>query len=376
MLGDPPPVASRAGMEERRWRRRWKARASRIDTDALKDRVTPGTLVTLMAADRLAMRRNDAAVAPRHLLLALLERPERRIRELLERHGARTGALCDELTSSLLAMSPIVAVEPPLDLPTVLSSALAAAKVQGASRVDDLSLFGAIVQGGDWTTRRVLAEAGVTIESVCDAARGTAPDASAPVWIGSVRPARTATPAPAWQPPQTLPLWCRNLGPLRKATKPSPLFATIVSAYACSFLLLAIDPGARFVRPFTVAFRVLGWFVSRCLHEYGHAAAAFLAGDTDVQTAGYLTLDPRRYTHPVMSFILPLLSVLLGSIPLPGRAVRINDWVVRSCRTSQCISLAGPAANLLSLVAPALLLTLGVDRFSPFRRRPRSRRPC
>lgn len=52
--------------------------------------------------------------------------------------------------------------------------------------------------------------------------------------------------------------------------------------------------------------------VSLCLHEFGHAYTAWRFGDTDVEVRGYLTLDPLKYSNPVLSLGLPLLFIALG----------------------------------------------------------------
>lgn len=90
-----------------------------------------------------------------------------------------------------------------------------------------------------------------------------------------------------------------------------------------------------------------GWAVSLCLHEFGHAFVAYRGGDYTVRGKGYLTLDIRRYTDPVLSFVLPLVFLLLGGIPLPGGAVWINHGLIRSRGTRSFVSLAGPATNLV-----------------------------
>ncbi|WP_145981230.1 site-2 protease family protein [Pseudonocardia sp. HH130629-09] len=90
-----------------------------------------------------------------------------------------------------------------------------------------------------------------------------------------------------------------------------------------------------------------GWVVSLCLHEYGHAITAYRGGDTSVAAKGYLTLDVRRYTDPGLSLVLPLIILLIGGLPLPGGAVWINQWALRSRARRSAVSLAGPAANLV-----------------------------
>ena len=90
-----------------------------------------------------------------------------------------------------------------------------------------------------------------------------------------------------------------------------------------------------------------GWAVSLCLHEFGHAVVAYRGGDRSVRSKGYLTLDIRRYTDVGLSFVLPIVILLVGGIPLPGGAVWINHGAIRSKGARSLVSLAGPATNLV-----------------------------
>ncbi len=108
-----------------------------------------------------------------------------------------------------------------------------------------------------------------------------------------------------------------------------------------------------------------GWAVSLCLHEFGHAFVAYRSGDRSVREKGYLTLDIRRYTDPVLSFGLPVVFLLLGGIPLPGGAVWINHAAIRSRGAQSLVSLAGPATNLvlgavLTVAVAAVPMPLGL----------------
>jgi len=91
---------------------------------------------------------------------------------------------------------------------------------------------------------------------------------------------------------------------------------------------------------------IVGWIISLCLHEFSHAVVAYYGGDTSVKDKGYLTFNPFKYTHPVYSIILPVIFLLLGGIGLPGGAVYIETWRLRSKRWECAVSLAGPASNL------------------------------
>ena len=104
---------------------------------------------------------------------------------------------------------------------------------------------------------------------------------------------------------------------------------------------------------------LVGWVFSLCLHEFSHALVAYYGGDTTVREKGYLTFNPLKYTHPVYSLLLPLLFLMLGGIGLPGGAVYIETWRLRSPAWRTAVSLAGPAANLLLAILLGLILRFG-----------------
>jgi len=101
---------------------------------------------------------------------------------------------------------------------------------------------------------------------------------------------------------------------------------------------------------------IVGWIFSLCLHEFSHALVAYYGGDTSVRDKGYLTFNPLKYTHPVYSILLPMIFLLLGGIGLPGGAVYIETWRLRSKRWESAVSLAGPVANLVLAVVLTVIL--------------------
>src|SRR6478672_5880674 len=101
-------------------------------------------------------------------------------------------------------------------------------------------------------------------------------------------------------------------------------------------------------------FVIAGFLVSLCLHEFAHAYTAWRFGDRDVEARGYLTLNPLKFSHPLLSLGLPVLFIALGGIGLPGGAVYVRtSWMTPRQRTT--VRLAGPFANV---VLATLLLVL------------------
>lgn len=103
----------------------------------------------------------------------------------------------------------------------------------------------------------------------------------------------------------------------------------------------------------------LGWIVSVCLHEFGHAIIAYWGGDKTVKDKGYLTLNPLKYTDVSLSLVMPIVFLLIGGIPLPGGAVYINRSLIRNRLWDSAMSAAGPAATFMVALLLAVPFRLG-----------------
>jgi Zn-dependent protease len=151
-----------------------------------------------------------------------------------------------------------------------------------------------------------------------------------------------------------------SIRPLRQSVRPSLIFWAIVAITAVGGVIAWLSPVSSAGRPSPLAyvgvftFVVFGWLVSLCLHEFGHAFTAWRYGDHDVEVRGYLTLNPLKYSNPMLSLGLPVLFIALGGIGLPGGAVYVRtSWMTPRQRTT--VSLAGPFANVVLAI---LLLVL------------------
>ncbi|CAK7285142.1 MULTISPECIES: site-2 protease family protein [Streptomyces] len=126
----------------------------------------------------------------------------------------------------------------------------------------------------------------------------------------------------------------------------SPVFVGILAVTAvagwATWTGYAARPGVA-----VFLFVTAAWILSLCLHEYAHARTALHSGDITVGAKGYLTLNPLKYTHALLSVVLPVLFVIMGGIGLPGGAVFIERSRVRGRARLSLISAAGPLTNAL-----------------------------
>jgi Zn-dependent protease len=153
-----------------------------------------------------------------------------------------------------------------------------------------------------------------------------------------------------------------NGGRLRVAAAflPSPIFLLVVACFVAAGTITWTSGfgTGRDARLAVFAFVALGWLISLCLHEFGHAFSAWRFGDRDVAVRGYLTLNPAKYANAALSVILPMIFLLLGGIGLPGGAVYINRGAIRGKWRHSFVSGVGPLVN----VALALALVAVISR--------------
>jgi Zn-dependent protease len=133
----------------------------------------------------------------------------------------------------------------------------------------------------------------------------------------------------------------------------SSTFLALIAAFLfCAvWMLYRPDHARMLVFPFVF----IGFVISLCLHEFGHAIVAYHCGDRTVRDKGYLTLDPLRYTDLQFSILFPLLIMALGGIGLPGGAVYINTQYLRRRIDGALVSAGGPLGTAVVL---AILLAV------------------
>ncbi|MFA6714463.1 MAG: site-2 protease family protein [Victivallales bacterium] len=77
-----------------------------------------------------------------------------------------------------------------------------------------------------------------------------------------------------------------------------------------------------------------------CCHEYMHARVALWQGDSTAADRGHLTLNPLKQMGPFSIFMLAILGIAWGQVPVdPSR--------MRHRHSDALVSFAGPATNLV-----------------------------
>src|SRR5262245_1827628 len=102
---------------------------------------------------------------------------------------------------------------------------------------------------------------------------------------------------------------------------------------------------------------------STTVHEAAHAWAAKLGGDLTAYHGGQVSLDPRPHIQrePFGMVVLPLLSTLLSGWPFGFASAPYDPyWAMRHPKRAAWMAVAGPAANLVLVVAAIITIRAGV----------------
>ncbi|MFN8398682.1 MAG: Clp protease N-terminal domain-containing protein [Anaerolineales bacterium] len=271
------------------------------------------------------------------LLLTLLQQKNSRVQTLLKSLNVRVDNLAARIVATIkLDVKEILQIsddKPVLsaECEKVLASAFTEMQRVGQNSINEFNLLIGMLQNTDSKAGQILSQYAVTADQARE---------------------RIAV----FKDEQVLPnnVLSKN-GFLRRAMHQgiSPIFISLVLFTVAMAAFLWLDIGNN-PRAFLIAFIIGGWIISVALHEFGHAITAFWGGDESVQDKGYLTLNPLKYSNPVLSVIIPVIMLLLGGIGFPGGAVYINIFALRKPKYRSLVSAAGPIANLLLAMALAL----------------------
>lgn len=311
----------------------------------LEEHFSPIAREILRMAQAEAARLRHPEVEPEHLLVALSSHQRAKSTAMFRELNVDITHLQKQLrqAAGTPSLAPFKSATYGARLQRALVLAADEARVFGNQSIGSQHLLAGVIREGSGEVKGILAQHSVSLYGVHRLLR------TLDFRDGDMLPAFDVSRSPLMRNPIVATL-------RRLPVSFSPLFLAIVGVT----LLAAVLAYTQIFIPTAFAFLFLigGWVISVCLHEFGHAAIAYLGGDVDVVNKGYLTFDPRKYTHPFLSIILPIVFVLLGGIPLPGGAVYINHHLIRTRRMRSLTSAAGPAMTFVSAVVLWLPLVL------------------
>lgn len=311
----------------------------------LEEHFSPTAREILRMAQAEAAKLHHLEVEPEHLLIALSTHQR-----------AKSTAMFKELNVDILRLQkqlrqaagtpnlgPFKSATYSARLQRALILATDEARVFSIQVIGSQHLLAGVIREGSGEAKGILAAHGVSLYGVHRLLR------TLDFRDGDTLPAFDVSKSPLMRNPTVATL-------RRMPISFSPLFLAIVGITLLAAILAYVEAFIPLV--FAFLFVIGGWVISVCLHEFGHAAVAYLGGDLDVVNKGYLSFDPRKYVNPLFSIILPIVWVLIGGIPLPGGAVYINRALIRTRRMNSLASAAGPAMTFLSAFALWLPLIL------------------
>jgi len=101
-----------------------------------------------------------------------------------------------------------------------------------------------------------------------------------------------------------------------------------------------------------IALVVPGFLLAITVHEYTHGYVALRLGDPTAKLAGRLSFNPLSHIDPIGAIVLVLTQLIGWAKPVP-----VDPRFFRNPRTGMMwVSLGGPAANMVTAVALAIVL--------------------
>jgi Zn-dependent protease len=324
------------------------------------DRLTDDMRAILARARREAGTRHAALLDVEHLMMGLLKHESGTAYEALKHFGADTNVLYERVAAGVgIERSEPIEVK---GLSRAAQEALSRTERIAAglhhNALDGGHLLLSLMQESEGIVHDALADTPLKADGLRDFLRDTAPVPSAtpgPTRGGISSRRRT----PISEQTEFV------LIPTRKSKRPTTTtvdrwgkWPWIIAGIGLLIAYLVfVLPGNSL---FTFALVFIGWIFSVTFHEFGHALVAYMGGDYTVKDKGYLSFNPMKYTHPMLSIVLPLLFLAMGGIGLPGGAVYIERHRLRNKWWGAAVSAAGPAANLLLAGLLSLPFVLGL----------------
>ena len=281
----------------------------------------------LINATREAETLHHAQVQPEHLLLSLLSPDSGTAWNVLAGTLRNPSAMQEGLRIVLADATPASEDASPeygFRIKRTLSEAEDEARRAGHEQVDTSHmLLGLLDEGG--------AAAQMLRRNGFDAARlrrwlRQPNDVATPIAEPAVSRPVTVRPIPTIPKTRDERLARLESQPLKKLL-PRLISWPAVGVMLGLLIVSAVATGAannNVARGALVVFVIDGWIVSLCAHEFSHAIIADLGGDRSVRGNGYLSFNPLKYTHPLLSImkISGMMMLRSGWVYLSGLKLR------------------------------------------------------
>jgi Zn-dependent protease len=305
----------------------------------------------LAYATEAALQRHNPYVDVEHVMLGVLQINDEPLRSVLRNVDRQT--LSQQINAELGIIR-----ETPMEKAAGLTTSVKALLEESVRQ--SLAMGHHFVNGGHILLAMFQADSQIIRQALAMAALS---EQTARQIVETNSPRLPAAPPPA-QPPRMQVLFetarqrqRRQAGfPTETSSTPSWGFYALAAVTGLAIYLAVFD------REVLISFGLVfaAWIFSLTLHEFSHALVAYWGGDYTVREKDYLSFNPLRYMHPILSLLLPLLFLLMGGIGLPGGAVYIEVHRLRSKWWRTAVSLAGPASNALLAVIFSAPFWLGL----------------
>jgi Zn-dependent protease len=122
--------------------------------------------------------------------------------------------------------------------------------------------------------------------------------------------------------------------------------------------------------PLSIVMIAIFLLIAFPVHEFAHAAVAYMRGDATAKLMGRMTLNPAVHFDPVGGLMIVMTGILGGFLFGWAKPTPVNTMNLRNRQNDEVlVALAGPGSNLLMAILGAVvfrvLLAVGVLATAP-----------
>ena len=120
------------------------------------------------------------------------------------------------------------------------------------------------------------------------------------------------------------------------------------------------------LNPQDIAYIIITLVISMTIHEFMHVFIGYKLGDSTAQAEGRLSLNPLNHIDPLMTVVLPIVTLIIFKVPiLAAKPVPFDPRNVKYGEYGAALlAVAGPLSNLILAIIGVILIknvtTIGV----------------